>query len=66
MAHRLPDGGAELQRRKALLYKRLGEMKKPPVVPPVGSGGFAGVASKKGLIHQARGLTSGMVEHLHK
>lgn len=61
MAHRLPDGGAELHRRKALLYQRLGEMKKPPTVPPVGSGGLPGVASKRGLIDQARGLTTGMV-----
>ena len=65
MSQNLPDGGAELKRRRAMLYERLAQMKKPPQVPPAGFG-HAATVSKKGIIDQARGLTSGMVEHLHK
>lgn len=64
MSHKLPDGGAELRRRRAMILNRIQEMKKPPVInlSEIGQGG---VVKQKGLVFQARLLTSGAVEQLH-
>ena len=72
MAHKLPDGGAELQRRKQALYQRLDRMKNPPrnleVMKRDLEAGASKVilASKKGITLQAKALTQGAVEHMHK
>lgn len=68
MSHRLPDGGAQLRRRRALLYERLQQIKKVPTMnlSELGAaGGVVELTGRKGLTSQARMLTSGAVEHLH-
>ena len=65
MSHRLPDGGAELHRRRALLYDRLKQIKSSPDVDLVKLASGNVFLTDKGLKSQARMLTTGAVEHLH-
>ena len=66
MSHKLPDGGAQLKARRDMLYERLNKIKNPRKtdLAALGQASATGLA-RKGLILQA-GLTSGVVEHLHK
>lgn len=64
MAHKLPDGGADLHRKKKLLTERLNQMKKPVDMEILQSSGSI-LTSKKGLTFQAKIMTTNVVEHLH-
>lgn len=65
VAHKLPDRGADLHRKKNLLLQRLNQMKKPVDLAAIKSSASA-QASKKGLTFQAKMMTANVVEHLHK
>lgn len=67
MAHRLPDGGADLKAKREQLLARLREMKKPVNIHAIQQLQQQQQRHPShGLAMQARILTNNVVEHLHK
>ena len=71
MAHKLPDGGANLKHMREELVARLTRMKKPGVglealQQQQDERPTSGPAFTHTLAMQARMLTNNVVEHLHK
>ncbi|CAI8052482.1 Transcription termination factor 2 [Geodia barretti] len=71
MAHRLPDGGVKLREQRKMVMNRISEMKRvpPPDLSanrPVHAPSGGDKLFQRGLNLQARLLTSGVVEQLHR
>ncbi len=68
MAHKLPDGGAQLNAMRKKLYERLNQMKKPPkdLAELLQQQRVGNNVQARNITSQARMLTSGAVEHLHE
>ena len=67
LGHKLPDGGADLRRRKVALLARLEQLKRPApdLNKPLSAGPGVQLHNKNRLTYQAKMLTAGTVEQLH-
>ena len=65
IGHKLPDGGADLRRKRDLLSARLNQIKKP-TDPATMQRLISASTNKKGLALQSRMMTANVVEQLHK